>query len=223
MPSRQSSALTPGPGLSPGAQEFYIYKAPFYPVPGKAPGSLASQAELVTMLLGLLSLQGSPVLGVVPHLPDHQERSQEMSSSASPASLIQSVPKTLSLVVQRLLTPWTVTSASSLSPHLHVITSLLPPTRNHRNLPRLSSNPCPRSSLMIEGGFAWFPASGVKYQKGVLEVSFCSLEEFDDVQQVDTECLLGARSLDGPWAPRGVSGLGQFWSPSPAGPTDTHS
>lgn len=36
------------------------------------------------MLLGLLSLQGSCVLGMVPHLPDHQEKSQEMSSSASP-------------------------------------------------------------------------------------------------------------------------------------------
>lgn len=75
---------------------------------------------------------------------------------------------------------------------------------------------------MIEGGFAWFPSSGIKYQKGVLEVSFCSLEEFDDIQQVDTECLFGARSHDGPWAPRGVSGLGQFWSLSLAGPTDTH-
>lgn len=126
MLSRQSSVLTPEPGLSPGAREFYIYKAPFYPVPRKAPGSLTSQAELVTMLLGLLSLQGSPILGVVPHLPNHQERSQEMSSSASPASLIQSVPKALSVAVP---TPRTVTAASSPSPHLHVITSLLPPTR----------------------------------------------------------------------------------------------
>lgn len=64
------------------------------------------------MLLGLLSLQGSPVLGMVPHLPDLQERSQEMSSSASPASLIQSVPKPLSLVVQHLLIPQMATAAS---------------------------------------------------------------------------------------------------------------
>lgn len=33
VPSSQSSVLTPVPGLSPGAQEFYIHKAPLYPVP----------------------------------------------------------------------------------------------------------------------------------------------------------------------------------------------
>ena len=33
VPCSQSSVLTPVPGLSPGAQQFYIYKAPLYPVP----------------------------------------------------------------------------------------------------------------------------------------------------------------------------------------------
>ena len=63
---------------------------------------------------------------------------------------------------------------------------------------------------MIEGGFAWFPSSGIKYQKGVLEVSFCSLEEFDDIQQVDIECLPGPRSHDGPGHPE----VSQDWANS---------
>ena len=134
---------------------------------------------------------------------------------------IQSVPKPPSLAVQHLLIPWMLATASRLlafisSPpfsHLHAHTATI----------CLSSALTPNPALpylMIELGLAWFPSSGTKSQKGVLEVSFCSLEEFDGIQQVHNECLLSVRSHAGHWAPRGISGLGRPWrSPSVVGPT----